>query len=72
MLSSMRLSCSERELASALSKTSAKVFDMIATSIFMNTTATKKVANKNMDIIEADSVPSKYGPVSMFPKAPKL
>lgn len=72
MLSKMSMSCSERALASALSRTSVKVLDIIAISIFMNTTATRKVASKYMAIIEVDSVPFRYGLVSMLPNAPKL
>lgn len=68
----MSASCSDKAFDSAFSKTSAKVLDMIAISMFMNTTATKKVDNKNINIMQCGSNPFKYGPVSMFPKAPKL
>jgi len=57
ILSKMSMSYSARAFDSAFSKTSAKVLDMIAISMFMNTTATRKVDNKNIAIIEVDSVP---------------
>jgi hypothetical protein len=72
ILSKIRESYSVKAFDYASSKTSAKVLDMIAINMFMNTTATRKVESKNINIIDLGSVPLVYGPVSIFPKAPKL
>ena len=57
MLSKIRESYSAKVFDSASSKTSAKVLDMIAISMFMKTTDTRKVDSKYIDIIEFGSIP---------------
>lgn len=53
----MSESYSDKAFESELSNTSAKVLDMIAISMFIKTTATKKVDNKNIAIMELGSIP---------------
>jgi len=57
ILSKMSESYSDKAFESELLKTSAKVLDMIAISMFMKTTATRKVESKNIAIMELGSVP---------------
>lgn len=57
ILSKISATYSDKAFDSASSKTSAKVLDIIAISMFMKTTATRKVESKNINIIDLGSVP---------------
>jgi len=60
-----------RPFDSALASTSLKVLDIMAISMFMNTTDTMKVANKNINIIDMVSNPLVYYGTLISPRAPK-